>query len=113
MNQDQYPEKDDLSKISDEDHDLDHPDFTTSKKWQLSKYVVSGLVLIALILPGILFLFNGQNTNPEETKTKNSNNSAITVPNFSLPDSNGNEIVLADIAGKNELVILVFYRGYF
>lgn len=113
MNQDQFPEENEFSEVYDEDLDLEKPDFTSSKQWQLTKYAVSVLVLIALILPGILFLLDRNGTSSTAATSEEKNHNAVTVPDFTLPNSDGKEVRLSQISSNNELVILVFYRGYF
>ena len=113
MNQDQFPEENEFSEVYDEDLDLEKPDFTSSKQWQLTKYAVSVLVLISLILPGVLFLLDRNGTSSTATTSEEKNHNAVTVPDFTLPNSDGKEVRLSQISSNNELVILVFYRGYF
>ncbi|MBT18260.1 MAG: hypothetical protein CL889_04730 [Dehalococcoidia bacterium] len=113
MNQDQLPEESEFSEAYDEDLDLENPDFTSSKQWQLTKFAVSVLILIALILPGLLFLLDRNDTNSTATTSEEKNHNAVTVPDFTLPNSDGKEVQLSQISSNNELVILVFYRGYF
>ena len=107
------PEENEFSEVYDEDLDLEKPDFTSSKQWQLTKYAVSVLVLIALILPGILFLLDRNGTSSTAATSEEKNHNAVTVPDFTLPNSDGKEVRLSQISSNSELVILVFYRGYF
>ncbi|HAA95893.1 MAG: redoxin domain-containing protein [SAR202 cluster bacterium] len=36
-----------------------------------------------------------------------------TAPDFSLPDSQGGEVVLAQLVQEHRSVVIVFYRGFF
>ena len=47
----------------------------------------------------------------EEPKTKGPHTGDI-APDFTLPDSNGNKVHLADKLNDNRMVILVFYVEY-
>jgi peroxiredoxin len=49
---------------------------------------------------------------PEEEPESTSLLTGDTAPDFTLPDSNGNEVSLADSLKENEQVVLVFYFGY-
>jgi hypothetical protein len=35
------------------------------------------------------------------------------APEFSLPDSNGQQVALNELLQDNEVLVLVFYRGFF
>ena len=110
---DQHSDGNEPIEIVDDGLDLYKPDFSSTKKWKLLVYATSGLVLLALILPGILFVLGEKGSSSPEPKTGSNVDTTITIPDFSLPDANGAEVVLSQVTATNNFVILVFYRGYF
>ena len=113
MKIDQRSDNNEPNEIDDDGLDLNKPDFSSTKIWKLLVYTISGLVLLALILPGILFVLSERGSSSPEPKTGSQADTPITVPDFSLPDANGTDVVLSQVTAANNFVILVFYRGYF
>ena len=80
---------------------------------------------LVLVLPALMAACSGNTPSPqteepksaesvvaEESKTTGPHTGDI-APDFTLADSNGNMVHLADELNDNRMVILVFYHAYF
>ncbi len=66
------------------------------------------LILIAFLLPVLAPFFSGSSRSDNDGSSD-----LVVLPDFLLPNANGNSVKLSDETRRNEAVVLVFYRGYF
>ncbi len=94
------------------------PDFMRSRGWRWAVYGVSTLVVLALLLPALLFACNSGSGAARPTGTNRQGGSAIApdrqlAPDFQLTSAAGASVRLYDVVDEHGSVVLVFYRGLF
>lgn len=106
-------EPDEVLEYDLDEFDDEAADFTQSKGWRYALYVISALVLLALLLPAVLFACNTTGAVAAPAPTPTTSASSLLAPDFELEAAGGTTVRLYDLVEANEAVVIVFYRGFF
>lgn len=85
---------------------------TQSKFWKRLTVFVAAIIVLSLLLPIVVLVFNGSTTK-SNTQNEFVSLSKIPTPDFVLSDTEGNSVKLSTELQNYPVVILVFYRGFF
>ena len=107
------PDDDEVLEYDLDDFDDEPSDFTQSQVWRWALYSVSAVVLLALLLPVLLFACNATGRAASAPPPPVAPAPPATAPDFELEAAGGSTVRLYDLIEANDAVVIVFYRGYF
>lgn len=81
--------------------------FLDQRWWKWAGLAIAGLILLTFMLPLLSPLFD-RSPAPSAAEPD-----IVTLPDFVLPTAYGTNLRLSDELRSNDVVVLVFYRGFF
>lgn len=81
--------------------------FLDQRWWKWAGLAIAGLILLTFMLP-LFSPFFDRSPTPSAAEPD-----TVTLPDFVLPTAYGSTLRLSDELRSHDVVVLVFYRGYF
>jgi hypothetical protein len=81
--------------------------FLEARWFRMAAVGIVALVVLSFLVPVLAPFING--LGGEDTPHSN----ALTLPDFVLPAAYGDDVRLSDEVARNDVVVIVFYRGFF